>query len=321
MSILSVVIPAYNEELNIALCTKALREILLQERIAYEIILVDDGSSDRTWEQIAKASEKDNHVRGIRFSRNFGKESAIFAGLSEAAGDCAAVMDCDLQHPPQTLIKMYRLWEEGYEVIEGVKSSRGRESVFHRLFSKLFYRIMSRETHVDMKDASDFKLLDRRAVDSILSMPERNMFFRAASFWVGFQSTQVLYDVQERQAGRSKWSFGGLTRYALNNIAAFSAAPLQIITCLGFLSFIFSIILAVYSLIQYFTGHAVEGYTTIIIVLLFIGSAVMISLGMIGFYLEKIYTEVKHRPRYIVSETLQNGKSRRVGGRTDNFAV
>ena len=321
MSILSVVIPAYNEELNIALCTKALREILLQERIAYEIILVDDGSSDRTWEQIAKASEKDNHVCGIRFSRNFGKESAIFAGLSEAAGDCAAVMDCDLQHPPQTLIKMFRLWEEGYEVVEGVKSGRGRESVPHRIFSKLFYGIMSRETHVDMKDASDFKLLDRRAVDSILSMPERNMFFRATSFWVGFQSTQVLYDVQERQAGKTKWSYGGLTRYALNNIAAFSAAPLQIITILGFLSFIFSIILTVYSLIQYFTGHAVEGYTTIIIVLLFIGSAVMISLGLIGFYLEKIYTEVKQRPRYIVSETLQNGKSRRVGGRNDNFAV
>ncbi len=321
MSILSVVIPAYNEELNIALCTKALREILLQERIAYEIILVDDGSSDGTWEQIAKASEKDNHVCGIRFSRNFGKESAIFAGLSEAAGDCAAVMDCDLQHPPQTLIKMFRLWEEGYEVVEGVKSGRGRESVPHRIFSKLFYGIMSRETHVDMKDASDFKLLDRRAVDSILSMPERNMFFRATSFWVGFQSTQVLYDVQERQAGKTKWSYGGLTRYALNNIAAFSAAPLQIITILGFLSFIFSIILTVYSLIQYFTGHAVEGYTTIIIVLLFIGSAVMISLGLIGFYLEKIYTEVKQRPRYIVSETLQNGKSRRVGGRNDNFAV
>ncbi len=305
MSLLSVVIPAYNEELMVSQAAKAVREVLSEAGIRFEIIFVDDGSKDRTWDEIRKVSEKDRAVRGIRFSRNFGKESAIFAGLKASAGDCAAVMDCDLQHPPETLVPMYQFWEQGYEVIEGVKSTRGKEGLLHRLFARRFYHIMTKETHVDMKDASDFKLLDRKAIDSILSMPERNMFFRATSFWVGYRTTSVKYEVQERTAGDSKWSFLSLVRYALTNIAAFSAAPLQIITFLGMCCFLFSIILAVYSLVMYFTGHAVEGYTTLLIVLLFIGSAVMVSLGLIGFYLAKIYDEVKHRPRYIISETTR----------------
>ena len=172
MSVLSVVIPSYNEEPLIRHTAVVLGDLLTREKIAYELIFVDDGSKDRTWDEIAAAREKDPCVHGVRFSRNFGKEAAIFAGLAQAEGSCAAVMDCDLQHPPETLVEMYRLWEQGYEVIEGVKRSRGKESALHAASAGMFYRIMSRATKVDMSRASDFKLMDRKAVDAILSLPD-----------------------------------------------------------------------------------------------------------------------------------------------------
>lgn len=305
MSLLSVVLPAYNEELMVEKTCRVLREILSGNGIAYELVLVDDGSTDHTWEEIQKSGEKDPNVVGVHFSRNFGKESAVFAGLAQAGGDVAAVMDCDLQHPPETLIEMYHLWEEGYEVVEGVKKSRGKESFFHEKSAGFFYDIMSKATKVDMKNASDFKLMDRKAVDSILSMPERNMFFRATSSWVGFKTTSVLFEVREREAGESKWSTWSLVKYAFTNIVAFSTLPLQFVTVAGVICFLLSVLLACYSLIQYFTGHAVEGYTTIVIVLLFLGSAIMMSLGVIGYYISKIYEEVKRRPRYIISKIVR----------------
>ena len=216
-------------------------------------------------------------------------------------------MDCDLQHPPEVLVKMYRLWEQGYEVVEGIKKSRGTETVFHRKSAGFFYRIMSRATGFNMENASDFKLLDRKAVESVLSMPERSMFFRATSSWVGFKSTSVLFEVQEREAGESKWSTGSLIRYAFRNIVAFTTLPLQFVTIGAGGCFICSLLLLIYSLVRYFTGHAVEGYTTLLIVMLFIGSAVMMSLGIIGYYIARIYEEVKCRPRYIVSRIIQGG--------------
>lgn len=309
MSVLSVVLPAYNEELMIAKTCRVLREVLNEVGIAYELVLVDDGSRDNTWTEIEKAGKKDPHIVGVHFSRNFGKEAAVFAGLAQAGGDVVAVMDCDLQHPPQVLPEMYRLWQEGYQVIEGIKKSRGQESFFHKKCVGFFYGIMSKATKVNMQNTSDFKMLDRQAVDSILSMPERNMFFRATSSWVGYRSTAVEFEVQEREAGESKWSSWSLIRYAFTNIVAFTTVPLQFVTVGGVIAFLLSLLLAVYSLVQYFTGHAVEGYTTIIIVLLLIGSAVMISLGIIGYYIAKIYEEVKRRPRYIISRIVRGGDS------------
>lgn len=219
-----------------------------------------------------------------------------------------AVMDCDLQHPPEKLIEMFRLWEQGYEVIEGVKTSRGKENMLHRKSAGFFYRIMSRTTGFDMQNASDFKLLDRKAVQSVLSMPERSMFFRATSSWVGYRSTSVFFEVKEREAGESKWSTRALISYAFRNIVAFTTLPLQFVTAGAVGCFICSLILLVYSLVRYFTGHAVEGYTTLLIVLLFIGSAVMMSLGIIGYYIARIYEEVKRRPRYIVSKIIHGGE-------------
>ena len=307
MSRLSVVLPAYNEEQMLAKTCRTLKKILDLAEINYELVIVDDGSTDQTWKIIEETAEKDRNVTGVHFSRNFGKEAAIVAGLAQASGNAVAVMDCDLQHPPEVLVKMYRLWEQGYEVVEGIKKSRGTETVFHRKSAGFFYRIMSRATGFNMENASDFKLLDRKAVESVLSMPERSMFFRATSSWVGFKSTSVLFEVQEREAGESKWSTGSLIRYAFRNIVAFTTLPLQFVTIGAGGCFICSLLLLNYSLVRYFTGHAVEGYTTLLIVMLFIGSAVMMSLGIIGYYIARIYEEVKRRPRYIVSRIIHGG--------------
>lgn len=301
---LSIVLPAYNEEKMIKKVYETIRGILKNAEIEYELVFVDDGSSDLTWERIEQVVVNDPHVVGIHFSRNFGKEAALFAGMAQASGEVVAVMDCDLQHPPKLLVKMYQLWQNGFEVIEGIKSYRGKESGFHKKSAVFFNKIMSKIIGINMQNASDYKMMDRKVVDSILAMPERNMFFRATSMWVGFKRTTIDFEVQEREAGESKWNTTTLLKYAFNNIVAFTTVPMQLVTISGALCFLFSILLSIYSFVQYFMGNAVEGYTTLLIVILFIGSAVMLSLGVLGYYIAKIYEEVKHRPRYIVSKII-----------------
>ena len=303
---LSVVLPAYNEEQMIKKTAQVVGDLLEKEQIPYELVFVNDGSKDHTWEKILELKEERAHIKGVCFSRNFGKEGAVFAGIAQAEGDCIAVMDCDLQHPPETLIKMYHLWEDGYQVIEGVKASRGRESFIHKMFAKTFYSIISDATGIDMSRASDFKLMDRQAAEEFLKLPERNVFFRALSSWVGFKTTYVEFDVQEREAGESKWSFKSLVRYAVNNITSFSAAPMQIVTFFGVVFFVFAVLLGIQSLYMYFSGHADAGFTTVILLLLLVGSILMFSLGVIGYYIAKIYDEVKMRPRYIISEVIKS---------------
>ncbi|MGI6019575.1 MAG: glycosyltransferase family 2 protein [Marvinbryantia sp.] len=304
MSLLSVILPAYNEEKMIDRAAETVGKILSDAGISYEIVFVDDGSKDGTWKQIEEVAQRDAHIIGIHFSRNFGKESAMMAGLANADGNCCAVMDCDLQHPPETLVEMYRLWEQGYEVVEGVKKSRGKESALHKASAGLFYRILSGATKIDMSRASDFKLMDRKAVDALLELPERNAFFRALSAWVGFKSTSVEFDVREREEGESKWSTKSLIKYAVTNIVAFSAAPMQFVTFAGCFVLVLAVVLGVQTLVKYFMGHAVAGFTTVILLILFIGSIIMISLGIIGYYISKIYEEVKGRPRYLISKKV-----------------
>ncbi len=302
LKMLSIILPAYNEGEMIYKSSEVISKLLEDNKIEYEILYVDDGSKDETWTKIMEMSKKNDNIRGISFSRNFGKESAMFAGLSESKGDCVVVMDCDLQHPPEKIIEMYRLWEDGYEVIEGVKSSRGREGIFHSIAAKSFYSLISSASGFDMSKASDFKLLDRKAVNVILNIREKNAFFRALSSWVGFKTTSVEYDVREREAGESKWSTKSLIKYALTNITSFTTAPLQVVTILGVIMFILSIVLTGIALYQKITGYASVGFTTVIILQCFIGSIIMVSLGIIGYYIAKIYDEVKGRPKYIISE-------------------
>ena len=294
---LSVILPSYNEEKMIAKATARMAEILQPEKIDYELLFIDDGSRDGTWAQINEAAEKDSHVVGVHFSRNFGKEAAMFAGLEQAKGDCCVVIDCDLQHPPEKIVEMYRLWEQGYEVVEGIKEDRGEESGLHKFAANSFYGLISKATGMDMSSSSDFKLLDRKVVDTLNSLPERNVFFRALSFWVGYKKTSVSYCVQERTEGVSKWSTKSLIKYALTNISSFSSAPLHIVTVLGFIMLAVAFVLGIIALVQKISGVALGGFTTVILLLLFSASVIMISLGIIGYYIARIYDEIKGRPR------------------------
>ncbi len=299
---LSIIIPSYNEQDNIHRTFHKIRDLLQKKNIPFEIIFVDDGSRDATYLRIQELSSEYSEAKGISFSRNFGKESAIFAGLEAAVGACCLIMDCDLQHPPAMIPEMYRLWQEGYEVVEGVKSSRGKENPFHTLCARSFYHIISKATGIDMSKASDFKLLDRKAVEALLILPERAPFFRALSSWVGFKTVTLPFEVEERVIGSSKWSIWSLTKYAIRNITSFSGAPMQLITLLGWVMFVISIVLGIQSLYRYFSGTAQEGFTTVILLQLMIGSALMLSLGIIGHYISRIYDEIKARPRYIISK-------------------
>ena len=304
---LSVIIPAYNEEKCIKSAYDTINSMLAENNIDSEFIFVDDGSSDRTYEVLNELSQEKENITGLHFSRNFGKESAISAGLAAAGGSCAVVIDCDLQHPPEKIIEMYRLWEQGYEIVEGIKKERGQEKKMYSLGAKFFYSLISRMAGFDMANPSDFKLLDRKVIDVLNKMPERG-FFRAISYWVGYNKATVEYDVRERVDGESKWSAIGLVKYALSNISSYSTAPMQTVTVLGVVMLIISVIFGVWALIDKIVGRALEGMTTVIIITIFIGSIIMISLGIIGYYIARIYEEIKGRPKYIISSTTKSIK-------------
>lgn len=299
-AMLSIIVPAFNEQENVQNTAHVVQQVMEKAQIPYELIFVSDGSRDATFSKVAELAKADSRVRGLEFSRNFGKEAAMFAGLSAVRGGCAVVMDCDLQHPPKTIVEMYRLWEQGYEIVEGVKNSRGDESFAHKLFAKGFYKIISALTGFDMENASDFKLLDKRVVEVLLAMPERKTFFRALSFWVGFKCAQVHYNVAERAYGATKWSFTGLMRYGISNIVSFSTKPLAVVSYMGVLSVAVGAVMGIQTLIHWFSGKAVEGFTTVILLLLLMGGGILLGLGIIGGYIAAIYQEVKQRPRYIV---------------------
>ena len=303
---LSVIIPAYNEELSVERAYYTISEILREAEIDNEIIFIDDGSTDDTYEKIKKLADKEKNIYGLHFSRNFGKEAAISAGLASAAGDAAVVIDCDLQHPPEKIVEMYRLWQDGYEIVEGIKKTRGNESKMRGFAARKFYRVISSVVGFDMSNASDFKLLDRKVIDILNKIPERKGFFRAISFWVGYHKTTVEFEVNERLEGESKWSVIGLLKYAVSNISAYSTAPMQIVTVLGVMMLIITAIFSVWALVDKIRGIALEGMTTVIIILIFIGSIMMISLGIIGYYVARIYDEIKGRPKYIVSSTCRS---------------
>lgn len=314
---LSVIIPAYNEQENIKNTACVISGILHQAGIGYEIIFVDDGSKDSTWAEIISANEADANVRGVRFSRNFGKEGAIFAGLKAAQGDCTVLIDCDLQHPPELIPKMYSMWESGAEVVEAIKASRGKESLFYKLFAKSFYKMMKSSSGINLDGASDFKLLDRRAVDALNELPERMTFFRALSSWVGFRTEKIEFDVKPRAAGKTKWSFTKLFKFALNSITSFTNLPIHLITAVGVIFGIFAAVLGVHTLVNYFCGNAAEGFSTVILLILIVGACILIGIGVIGFYLSKIYEEIKQRPRYIVAERVGEQRKGEQNERTD----
>ncbi len=304
---ISIIIPSYNEQDNIPVAAQRVSSLMQENNIDYEIVFVNDGSKDKTWERITEESEKNSNIVGVNFSRNFGKESAIFAGLKYAKGDACVLIDCDMQHPPEVIVDMYKIWSENdVDVVEGRKASRGKESFLYKMFAKLFYGSVKKSSGIDMSGASDFKLLDRKVVDALNEMPERLTFFRAMSGWVGFKTEKVYFDVAERNSGESKWSVKSLIKYAINSITSFTSAPLHAVTVCGLIMLLVSVIMAVNTLYNKLSGNSLEGFTTVILLQLFTSSVIMISLGVIGYYISKIYEEIKQRPRYIVSEVIRN---------------
>lgn len=303
---LSLVIPVYQEGSHIRNSIGVIENVLKENHINYEFILVDDGSRDNSWEEIKLLAKENENVTSLRLSRNFGKESALCAGLECADGDMILVMDADLQHPPEIIPKMVETWrDEGYDVVEGVKSSRGKENPIYKLCAKCFYYIIYKTSDINLGKASDFKLMDRKVVEAWKEMPERATFFRGMTAWLGFDRKQISFDVADRVNGKSKWSFLRLIRLAMNAITSYTSVPLHCITILGIFMFFGAVVLGAQTLYMKFAGKATSGFTTVILLQLIIGSSIMISLGMIGIYLTKIYKEVKKRPRYLISKCVR----------------
>lgn len=304
---LSVIIPVFNESAHIAESLLRIEEELKKISSSYELIVIDDGSRDDTWSELAFAAERSGHLTALRLSRNFGKELALCAGLEQARGRAVIIMDSDLQHPPTLLARMVGLWrEEGKEIVECVKESRGKEPLNKALGSAIFYNMLNRLSGFDLKGASDFKLLDQRVVQAWREMPERNTFFRGMTAWLGFERAQVSFEVPERADGHSQWSFFGLLRLAVNAVVAFSSIPLRFVSMFGLAFLIGAVVLGVQTLYHWVVGEAVTGFTTVILLLLVVGSVIMISLGIIGEYIASIYNEVKGRPRYLISRRLMS---------------
>jgi len=304
---ISIVVPLYCKEMNIEAFLSAIHEVIKPLHEQFEIILVDDGSHDNTWTVIEKASFNYPMLRAIKLSRNFGKEAAISTGLELSIGKAVIVMDGDFQHPPYLIPEMICIWrEQGVDVVEAVKQERGKESWWQKVGAKIFYSIFNRLTGYALHNASDYKLIDRRVVAVWLKMGERNLFFRGMISWLGFKQVRITFVVAERFIGKSRWSIFRLFRLAVTAITSFSSLPLHIVTFLGILFFLFSFVLGFQTVYLKITGKAVSGFATVILLLLIIGSLLMISLGIVGEYIARIYHEIKRRPRYIIDRSIDN---------------
>ncbi len=304
-SLISVVIPVFREAAQLRGFVAAVRDNLKQSGARYELVLVDDGSPDDSWSAITAEAKADTNIRALRLSRNFGKESALSAGLEHARGDAVIVMDADGQHPPSLIPEMLNRWKSsGADIVEAVKARRGRESMSSKLGALLFYEVLNKLSGFHFKGAADFKLMNRKAVDAWLQMPERNLFFRGMTVWMGFKTLQVPFEVVPRSAGQSAWSAFKRLKLALVGITAFSSFPLHFVTLAGGIFLIVSVMLGVQTVYLKLAGRAVSGFATVILLELVIGSLLMISLGVIGEYLARIYEEVKRRPRYVVMESI-----------------
>ncbi|MDI6691694.1 MAG: glycosyltransferase family 2 protein [Anaerosomatales bacterium] len=299
----SIVVPMYNEEHVVGLFFERL-VAALADVPSYEIIVVDDGSSDRTWELLLAARERIPQLRLIRFSRNFGHQTAITAGIDAARGETVTVIDADLQDPPELIPDMIERWRDGADVVLAVRKARRGESVFKRATARVFYRLVRRLAAIDLPvDAGDFRLMSRRAIDALISMRERNRYVRGMVAWVGFRRDAVEYERDPRAAGTTKYPLGKMLRLAMDGIVSFSLRPLQLSAALGALAALLGFGVLVYAIFERLAGHDVlPGWTSLMVAILFMGGVQLLSLAVLGEYVGRIYEEVKGRPLYVVSE-------------------
>lgn len=310
MKLLSVIIPCYNEEENVPYFYAEMlkQEAVLKERdIALELIYVDDGSKDRTVEEIKKLHERDGRVHMVSFSRNFGKEAGIYAGLRKAAGDYVVLMDADLQDPPSLLPEMLRyLEEEGYDSVATRRVTRKGEPVIRSFFARRFYALMQRISQTEFVDgARDYRLMKRPVVDAILSMTEYNRFTKGIFGWVGFRTKWLEYENIERVKGETKWNFWKLFLYSLDGIMAFSTMPLAFVSVIGLIFCVLAFVLIVFTIVRtVIFGDPTSGWPSLVCIIALISGVQLLCLGIVGQYLSKMYMEVKNRPIYLVKEEL-----------------
>ena len=302
----SIVVPLYNEEEVIGECYKRLREVMERCGGTYELVFVNDGSRDRTMELARAIAQKDANVKIISFSRNFGHQTAITAGMDTAVGKAVVVIDADLQDPPGVILDMIAKWKEGFEVVYGRRTKRKGESVFKKVTAKIFYRTLNALTDVDLPvDAGDFRLLDRKVVDVLKTMPERNRYVRGLVSWVGFRQTAVEYVREERFAGETKYPLSKMIKFAADALTSFSQKPLKISIVIGtLLSIVSFLYLLVVIYLACFTDFTVAGWASLAAISLFFNGVVLVILGIIGQYIGRIYEEAKARPLYIIGETV-----------------
>ncbi len=309
METLSMIIPSYNEEESIPLFyqeVETLKEYFIEKEMELEFIFVDDGSKDRTAQVVRELHEQDERVHLISFSRNFGKEAALYAGLQRATGDYVVAMDADLQDPPSLLPEMFTYLEQGYDSVATRRMSRKGEPVIRSFFARRFYKLMKKISQTDMVDgARDYRLMTRQVVDAILSMGEYNRFSKGIFGWVGYKTKWIAYENVERVAGQTKWSFWKLLLYSMDGIMAFSTAPLAIASFAGVLLCIASVLFVIFIIVRKaLFGDPVDGWPSLVCLISFIGGIQLFCTGVIGQYIAKLYMEAKNRPIYLVKEEL-----------------
>lgn len=309
--LISLIVPIHNEQAGLEGFWQAAKDAIAGCKDEFEMVMVDDGSLDGSWKTIAdyaRSNRDGMSITAIRLSRNFGKEAAILAGLRKAAGDAAIVIDADLQHPPELIPRMVALWHGGdTPIVEGVKHKRQPESLMKRLGAGFYYHIFKLSSGLEMRGASDYKLLDRCVIDHYINLPETDRYFRGLTAWMGFDSATIDFDPPGRDTGVSSWRLRQLLDLARTSIIGFSSLPLRVVTWLGVLGLAFSLVLTVQTLWYKWMGFAEEGFPTVILLILGMGSMILLGLGLIGEYVAEIYREVKRRPAYIITSTVTSG--------------
>ncbi|MEB2283487.1 MAG: glycosyltransferase [Polyangiaceae bacterium UTPRO1] len=300
---LSVVVPIFNEGAVLPELLQRLAAALATTAPDYELVLVDDGSVDESPAILLGAAERDSRLRVLRFSRNFGHQAAVTAGIEHARGRAVVVIDADLQDPPEVIPELVAAWRQGYEVVSAVRTERPGESALRLLLIRTFYRVLKRIASVDMTpDAGDFRLLDRRVADALNRLPERNRYVRGLVRWLGFRHVEVRYKRAERFAGETKYPYAKLVRLALDGVTAFSNLPLQLVTWMGFAVFGLSLLLVVYGLLgRLFGGQTPAGWTSVFVAVAFLSGVQLVALGILGAYVSRIFEEVKGRPLYVIA--------------------
>ena len=303
--LISIVIPMYFEEAVANECHRRLQAVMqsLANTLDYELIFVNDGSRDQTPEILNRIAQDDPHSRVIHFSRNFGHQNAVTAGILESRGDAVILIDADLQDPPELIPAMIEKWQEGYEVVYATRASRAGESRFKLWSATLFYRVLDSLSDTKIpRNTGDFRLMDRRVVEAFRQMPEKNKFIRGMVSWIGYRQTAIEYQRQERLAGETHYTLKKMVRLAMDGIMSFSTKPLKIVTSIGFFTVLISFLVLIYALVQKFRGHTDAGWASLMTAITFFSGIQLISLGIIGGYIGRIYEEARNRPNYIIAD-------------------